>query len=154
MVAPKHTSPLLSKKDSQLAKVSSQRLSQHKNSERKRDTVKLKLAGQGDVALPSAIVPLLEVVLAEMAAGRPVSVMSVESDLSTQQAAELLNVSRPFIIKLLKAKALPYRQVGTHRRLRLSDVLAYQKQMDKKADKAMQALADQAQELDMGYDKR
>ena len=119
MVAPKHTSPLLSKKESQIAKLSKQQLS-----ERKGRIVKLKV-GQEDIHLPAAVIPLLEYILAEMAAGKSVSVMPLESQLSTQQAAQLLNVSRPFVTKLLKANILPFRQVGTHRRLQLSDVIAY-----------------------------
>ena len=58
---------------------------------------------------------------------------------------------RPFVVKLLNHKALPYRKVGTHRRILLKDVLAYKQKMDEVSEAARQALVDQAQELDMGY---
>jgi excisionase family DNA binding protein len=134
-----------SKRDSQLAKASSHLLSQHKG-----QSVTLK-SGENEAALPDSAVALLEYVLQEMAQGKPVSVLPLEGELSTQQAADILNVSRPFVIKLLDNKALPYRKVGTHRRILLRDVLTYKQKMDEASEAARQALVDQAQELDMGY---
>jgi excisionase family DNA binding protein len=67
----------------------------------------------------------VEKLLAELHAGRGVQIVTYERDLTTQQAAELLNVSRQYLVRLLDAGAIPYTRVGTHRRLRLQDVLSY-----------------------------
>lgn len=74
--------------------------------------------------------PLLVEVLAAIAKGRPVAVLSVAEEVSTQQAADLLNVSRPYLIGLLEKNEIPFRTVGTWRRVRLADVLAYKRRSD------------------------
>lgn len=74
-----------------------------------------------------------------------------EDELTTTQAADLLNVSRPHLVKLLKEGEIPYHKVGSHHRVRRSDVLTYKKAQRAQAEDALQALTDQAQELDMGY---
>ena len=95
--------------------------------------------------------PLLIEVLAAIAKGRPVAVLPVDEELSTQQAADLLNVSRPYLIGLLERNEIPFRTVGTWRRVRLADVLAYKRRSDSRRRAAQQELVDQAQELDLGY---
>lgn len=89
--------------------------------------------------------------LADAAGGRTVSLAPSDEELTTSEAAELLNVSRPHLVELLKEGKIPHHKVGTHRRVRRSDALAYKRRQRAEADEAMQALADQAQELDMGY---
>jgi len=84
--------------------------------------------------------------------GNGVTVIPMHAELTTVEAAELLNVSRPFLIKQLDAGALPYHMVGTHRRLRLADVLAYRDRMDAEAEKALGAMSADAEELGL-YDK-
>jgi 3,4-dihydroxy 2-butanone 4-phosphate synthase/GTP cyclohydrolase II len=76
-------------------------------------------------ALPDQAFRLLKEVLEQMARGHVVSVTPLEAALTTQQAAELLGVSRPHLVKLLEEGALPYRMVGTHRRVALSDLTQY-----------------------------
>jgi excisionase family DNA binding protein len=104
-----------------------------------------------EIAIPAPAVRLLVDVLTEMAKGNAVTLMPVLAELTTQQAAEFLNVSRPFLVNLLEEGKIPYRKVGTHRRILVSDVMAHKQQVDKQRLKTLEELADQAQELDMGY---
>lgn len=97
--------------------------------------------------LPAAITALLQSLLGEVAKGHAVQVVPVHSELSTQQAADLLSVSRPHLVKLLEGGALPHRKVGTHRRVKLEDVLAYGERRQAESRRALQELADLDQEL-------
>lgn len=136
-----------SKKDSRLAKTTRNLLAR-----RGQGDVKLKVAGQAEaIPLPLSVVELLQYVLNETAQGNPVTLLSLESELTTQQAADILNVSRPYFVKLLNEKKLPYRKVGSHRRVLLKDVLVYKEHSDKVRRQALRELVEEAQELNMGY---
>ena len=91
-------------------------------------------------------------IVEHLKAGNGVTVIPMHAELTTVEAAELLNVSRPFLIKQLEAGALPHHMVGTHRRLRLADVLAYRDRMDAQAEDALAALSAEAEDLGL-YDK-
>lgn len=108
-------------------------------------------APETKVSVPAPAFKLLIDVLDELAKGNAVTVAPVHKELTTQQAAELLNVSRPYFISLLEAGALPYRKVGTHRRVRLADVLAYQKADEGQRRERQRALTREAEELGL-YD--
>jgi excisionase family DNA binding protein len=111
-------------------------------------------AGQGvaePLTLPLAVQELLVTLLAEMSAGHAVRLVSDETELTTQEAADLLNVSRPFLIDLMEKGEIPYRKVGTHRRTLLGDVMAYKQRSVAEREAALNALVAQAQEEDMGY---
>ncbi|ULH13977.1 excisionase family DNA-binding protein (plasmid) [Deinococcus sp. KNUC1210] len=97
--------------------------------------------------LPVRLAEVLDGLLQELAAGRAVQVITLEEEISTQQAAELLNVSRPYLVKLVESGALPHRKVGPRRRLHLQDVLAYRARLEAQRQAALQALADDLQEL-------
>lgn len=97
--------------------------------------------------LPTGVTVLLQSILGEVAKGHAVRVVPLEAELSTQEAADLLGVSRPHLVKLLEEGALPHRKVGTHRRVRLEDVLAYGERRRADGQRALQELADLDQEL-------
>lgn len=137
-------------RDSDLARISSRILSSHVSPEH---ALKLTL-DNGDEAvieIPAQAAKMLLDILVEMAEGNGVTVLPMYAELTTQQAADLLNVSRPYFVKLLNADEIPYRKVGTHRRVFLSDILEYKKRTDEKRLAALEELVKLSQELDMGY---
>lgn len=101
---------------------------------------------------PSAFKLLMEI-LGQMANGNAVTVVPVHAELTTQQAAELLNVSRPHVVKLIEDGRLPARKVGTRRRVRMSDLLEFKKADDAARRRALAKLTAEAQELRLGYDE-
>jgi excisionase family DNA binding protein len=103
------------------------------------------------VTIPAAAVKLLSTILTEMAQGRAVTIIPVHAELTTQEAANVLNVSRPFIIQLLENGKIPFNRVGTHRRVRYHDIMKYKKEVDSKRLAVLDELTRQAQELNMGY---
>ena len=103
------------------------------------------------IVLPSSVMRLLVDVLTELAEGNAVKVMPVHAELTTQEAADLLNVSRPHLVKLLETGELLFHKTGKHRRVRFADVMTYKAQRDQASEDAMNELARQAQELAMGY---
>jgi excisionase family DNA binding protein len=121
----------------------------------RRDTLSLRIESPGhkarNVDLPRGAIPLLVGLLDEMSKGHAVALLPVQARLTTQQAAELLGVSRPFIVKELSLNRIPHIKVGTHRRILLKDLLIYRRTYQKAQDRAMNELVEQAQELGMGY---
>jgi excisionase family DNA binding protein len=103
------------------------------------------------VALPAEALDALLEVLGQIASGCAVSVVAEDAELTTQQAADHLNVSRPFLIGLLDARAIPYRKVGTHRRVRMSDLLAFKERDDAGRRAVAEELAAEAQKHGLGY---
>jgi excisionase family DNA binding protein len=103
------------------------------------------------ITIPMTALRLLSGILTEMAKGNTVTLIPIHSELTTQQAADLLNVSRPYLIGLLKQGKIPFRMVGQHRRVRLDDLMTYKDRDDEARRRVADALAADAQELGMGY---
>jgi excisionase family DNA binding protein len=104
------------------------------------------------VTVPVAAMKMLVEILTQVGAGNAVSIIPIHAELTTQEAADLLNVSRPFLVAALGRNEIPFRKVGRHRRIRYEDVLSYKERMDDERKKTLQELAVQAQELKLGYE--
>lgn len=101
--------------------------------------------------LPPKILRLFADMLGSLAQGKAVTVIPREMDITTQEAAMYLNVSRPYLVRLLEEGKIPFHKVGTHRRIHFEDVVKYKEDRRKVSQSAIQQLVDQAQELGMGY---
>jgi len=134
------------------AKITSRALSKYANNER----LHIKIAGDNsesdDLIVPGYAINLLLDILTEMSKGNAITVMPIHAELSTQETAGLLNVSRPHLVELLEQGKIPFRKVGTHRRVLAKDVFDYKQRIDEDRLKALDELAAQAQELGMGYE--
>lgn len=133
--------------DVRLAKASSRRLAPFLDG-----NLNVRIAEtEEQIELPAVAVRLLVDLLSAMAEGNAVTLIPIHAELTTQQAADLLNVSRPFLIQQLEEGVIPFRRVGTHRRVMFSDLMRYKHEIDGKRNEALDELATQAQELGMGY---
>ncbi len=99
------------------------------------------------VEIPAAAAQLLAHLLAEMASGNAVTLMPIHAELTTQRVADLLGVSRPFVVKEIEAGRLPARKVGTHRRVLFKDLAAYRRRSELGRQAALDELSELDQEL-------
>ena len=99
--------------------------------------------------LPEIVVQLLSQILSEIAHGRALSVIAVDSDMTTNEAADYLNVSRPYLIKLLNEGKLPFHLVGTHKRVYYQDLKRYKEEQRARSYALLEELQAEAQELNM-----
>ncbi|GHH56869.1 excisionase [Lentzea cavernae] len=114
------------------------------------DLVRVRVEDDSEVlTLPRAAVEVFTQVLAYMAAGHGVVVVPVDAELTTQQAADLLNVSRPYLIGLLEAGAIDYRKVGKHRRIKAASLTEYLRDDDQRRRQAADELSALTQEMGM-----
>jgi excisionase family DNA binding protein len=104
------------------------------------------------ITIPASALTLLYAILQNMAEGKAISIIPSDSEVSTQQAAELLNVSRPHLIKLLEAGKIPFKKVGSHRRILLKELITYDEKQKKDRENQLDFLSKQAQELNLGYE--
>jgi excisionase family DNA binding protein len=137
--------------ESRVAKESSQELAKRLPAARK---LRLEVddgKSRETVFIPLAAAKLLQHILTEMAQGNAVTLIPIHAELTTQQAADLLNVSRPYLVKLLDEEAIPSRKVGTHRRVLFQDLMAYKQKIDAARLKTLEELSALDQELGLGY---
>ncbi|MFC8129508.1 helix-turn-helix domain-containing protein [Streptomyces sp. NPDC057302] len=119
---------------------------------READPINVTVQDGGDrepLTLPREAVVLLANLLTHLGAGRAVSVVPSDAELTTQQAADMLNVSRPYLIGLLQSGQIDYRTVGTHRRILASSLLEYQRQDDTRRRAVADELTQLGQEMGM-----
>ena len=104
------------------------------------------------LTLSPHIAKLLFEILEQTKKGNALTIYPVQAKLTTQEAADILNVSRPYLIKLLNNKEIPFYRVGTHRRILLKDLLEYKKNMIKEREEVLDELTELSQELGLGYE--
>lgn len=107
--------------------------------------------GNDEIEVPVAALRMLVDILANMAEGNAISIVPIHAELTTQQAADFLGVSRPHVVALIERGELTHHKAGTHHRIYLKDVLAYRERRLSHGKAALDALAEQAQKLDLGY---
>lgn len=119
----------------------------------KDQVIELRIQGSDEVVgIPLKALQLLNAIISNMAQGRSIALMPTDAEISTQQAADLLNVSRPHVIKLLEKGEIPHKKVGSHRRILLQDILKFESNFKSDRRKKLDALAKEAQELNLGYE--
>jgi excisionase family DNA binding protein len=134
--------------DAVLAKETSRVLASHI---RNNDPMELRIpddpSPEGMVKLPLSAARMLVRILEEMARGNAVTLIPVRAELTTQEAAEMLNISRPSLIQLLDEGKIDYRRVGTHRRVRFEGLMKYKRAVEAARRAALEELAAYDQEL-------
>lgn len=142
-----------SEADATLALESSRLLAARKMGRKK--SVRIRLGDDDDEAealtVPVSALRLFQHLLTEMSQGHSVTLIPTHAELTTQQAADLLNVSRPYVVKLLDEGKIPSRTVGKYRRVRFDDLMAYKRKDDQARATVLDQLTSEAQELGLGY---
>lgn len=103
--------------------------------------------GKEEIILPQTVFQVLRQIVYHMIHGRAIFIVPASKEVTTQEAADFLNVSRPFLVKLLEEGEIPFIKVGTHRRIRFSDLMEYKKKRDAKRERALEEIAQLSQEL-------
>ena len=139
--------------DARLAGESSRQLATHKIG--RRSSIRIQILGDGQsaetIGVPASAFRLFLHLLTEMSQGNAVTLIPTHAELTTQQAADLLAVSRPYVVKLLDEGKIPSRTVGKYRRVRFDDLMVYKRKDDDARAKILDQLTAEAQELGMGY---
>ncbi|WP_375192367.1 excisionase family DNA-binding protein [Marinobacter sp.] len=133
------------------AKISSRTLSKYANADRVQMSLRGSNGETDELVLPGHVIQILLDVLSEMSRGNAISLIPHHQELSTQEAANLLNVSRPYLVGLLEKGDIPFRKVGAHRRVLLTDVLTYKESIDRQRRETLAELTALSQSEGMGY---
>ena len=141
-----------SEADAVLARESSRLLATRKLNRGTSACIRFVDDGEGEtVSVPTSALRLFLHLLTEMSQGHSVTLVPTHAELTTQQAADILSVSRPYVVKLLDEGKIPSRAVGKYRRVRFDDLIAYKRKDDDARAKILDQLTAEAQELGMGY---
>lgn len=141
------------KKDRDIAKAYAQEFERALHAGSRDNAIEMRFEGSSVlVKVPKKALEVFSAVLKQMAAGNTVALVSSDDHLSTQEAADYLKVSRPYLVKLLENGEIPHTLVGTHRRVRASDVALYKQKLDANRKKQLTFLAKQGQKLHLGYE--
>ena len=135
--------------DADLAARAMRRISDYLQSRPEAEPIEVlgEIGTEDALVVPRAVAVLMAQVLGFLANGQGVQLMPDNAMLTTQQAADALNVSRPYLIKLLEQDAIPYKMVGTHRRIAFKDLLAYKRNDDLRHRKVLEELAGLGEEI-------
>jgi len=155
-VSIKKSDPVLPKnRDINLAEIASTQLGVFLSHDGKKDVqFSLRRSNGRDTTeflLTPTIVDLIFRTIIHIAKGDAVTIVPFHAELTTQEAASFLQISRPYLIKLLEKGALPFRKVGRHRRILFEDIVKYKEKSKEKSRKALDELTKESQELDLGY---
>jgi len=139
--------------EQRMAHVSVLRLSQISSKTRTAKTKEVRIILQGEeIILPERALTYLIEVLSKMSDGKSVDIVAEDAELSTQQAADILNVSRPFIVKILEEGRIPFKKVGKHRRILLQDILRIKEEQSKERESLLERLSKDSQNMGLGYE--
>ena len=118
---------------------------------KRKSKIRLKIDEGEEIIIPNKAFDFLKQFLESMSEGDPVSLLANDEELTTQEAANILKVSRPHLIKLLETGKIPFLKVGTHRRILLKDIQIYREELLKEQSKYLDELSQLAQEDNLGY---
>ncbi|APZ94622.1 excisionase family DNA-binding protein [Fuerstiella marisgermanici] len=136
--------------DAKQVSETSRQLSALLSKKRKRKNVQVTIDGE-DCRIPAAALRMLKDIMVQLSLGNGVTLIPVHAELTTQEAADLLNVSRPYLVKLLEEQKLPFRLVGSHRRVLFRDLMKFKRQQDERRLKVLEEMAAEAQDAGLGY---
>lgn len=137
--------------DRKLAEQSSQKLAAVFGKQTRECPVTITVGDGETIILPFSAMQHLLHILSHMAQGNAITLIPIHAYLTTQEAADLLHISRPYLIKLLERGEIPFEKVGSHRRIKAEDLFEYQTKAEEDKKQALNELTKQAQELNMGY---
>ena len=147
MVALNQSPYIPTAEETQISKESSRILAAHIS----HDSLRLKIVeadGSEETAtIPAMAYRLLVDILTQMSQGNAVTIIPIHAELTTQEAADLINVSRPFLIKQMELGEIPHHKVGSHRRVRFTDLMEYKKNIDAARNKVLTELVEESQKL-------
>lgn len=107
--------------------------------------------GNETYEVPTKAIRLLADILQAMSRGEAFSLIPIHKELTTQEAANFLNVSRPYLVGLLEAGEIPYHKTGVRRKVLFRDLLDYKAKRDEESQQLLESLVAEAQDLEMGY---
>ena len=133
------------------AKESSRTLAKYVNADRVQLSIKGSNSASDEFVLPGIVMQMLLDILSETSKGNAISVIPYHAELSTQEAANILNVSRPYLVKLLENGKIPFHKAGSHRRVLAENVIKYKRDIDSARVQSLKELSELSQEYDMEY---